>query len=225
MKTYFSILSLAALTIAMTACNTQKVADVLNICNKKWAVVKNTDKTHAVIENGALRIYADSLKSDAPISVNQVNVKGDFEATATFEGFNPGTSSALFQLMASTTANPPNVALANVTAASVVVSTVTPAVNDAKGFVNSTQVPLSGTFTIKRTGTKVTITSYVNYATGTQTATITDAVYTDADITIGFQLGTGNNTGPVSVKVTDFKITGGGSLVASDSFDCNSLLN
>lgn len=222
MKTYFSILSLAFL---ISACNPQKAADVLNICNKKWAVIKDTDKTYAKIENSSLRMYADSLKANAPISVNQVKVKGDFEATATFSDFNPGQSSALFQMMASTTDDSPNVALANVTAASVLVSTVTPAVNDTKGFVNTNKTPLSGTFTIKRTGTKVTLTSTVNYGTGTQSATIADAVYTDADITIGFQLGTGNDTGAVSVKVSDFKITGGGNLVSSDSFDCNSLLN
>ena len=235
MKKNLILLSIASSLILFNCCD--KVADATGVCPKKWLSVKPISGANAKAEisNGALVLSADSLKAGINLTVNQSSVAGDFEAEATFEGFNPGVqldmTTAFFQFSAIPMASGEiaNTGISNVSGGSVS-GIFAGNESNAQTFANK-EGSLSGTLKMKRTGTSLTVTTIVNSksmldgSTIQTVSTATKADYGSSNINIGFQFGAVNTVNQkVSVKVTNFKITGGGILATSDTFDCNSLL-
>lgn len=217
--------------------NCDKVADATGVCAKKWISAKTlTGSTAtATVNNGALLLSAPNLKAGINITVNQASVSGDFEAEATFEDFTPGVqadiTSSFFQFVAipMDQSQIANTAISNITGA-LASSIFASAENDPKPFANK-EGNLSGTVKLKRVGSTFTITTIVNSKSmldGSTVQSVSTATKTDfgtTNLNIGFQLGALQDVNKsIQVKITNFKITGGGALVSSDSFDCNSLL-
>jgi hypothetical protein len=81
----------------------------------------------------------------------------------------------------------------------------------------------SGTLLISRVGRSMTLRATVPSG---DAATLTADV-SDAPTRIGLQFANGSKDAPTtgaSVRITDFRVTGGGGVVTSDPFDCDSLL-
>lgn len=201
-------------------------------CDKFWSVM-NPSGLSATITGGNLEFSsADSLRPGALVTVYQDSLRGDFTAEVSFSGFTYGTSGfgAFLQLVVS------NGGPATYNQAVAGIGTASPAggglqtgvqINDTTGATLAsdydTTASTAGTFTLSRVGNNLTI----SVATATGSSSVTSIALNSDPMTVGLQLG--NNTaftvmGSVSVQVNSFTLTGGGSEVFSDTFDCNSLL-
>jgi hypothetical protein len=200
-------------------------------CTQRWTVL-NPAGHSATVSGGDLVLTAsDSLLIGEVLTVMQDSLRGDFSVEVSFSGFGAGTSGngAFCQLVVSNgSAGAYNIAVAGI-------GTVSPSgtglqtsaqVTDALAGVVAgdydTTASTAGTFTLSRTGSNLSITT----ATGTGTSSVSAVAFNNKALTVGFQLGTNfdNIVGPVTIHLNSFTLTGGGSEVGSDTFDCNSLL-
>lgn len=234
MKKTFIVASLLISLFTFNSCD--KLEDATGVCAKKWVSAKpvSTSLATAEIKNGTLVFSAPSLKSGVNYTVNQASVSGDFEATASFEGFTPGAQTDIttaflqFAAIPMSSTEVGNTGISNVsggTASGIFAGTDT----DSKAFVNKTD-GLSGTLKIKRVGSELTIITIVSSTSldGLPVQTTSTAVKSNfgtSNVNIGFQFGALNDVNKsVTAKITNFTIIGGGVLATSDSFDCNSLI-
>ena len=235
MKKSFIVAGLLSSLVIFNSCD--KVSDATGVCAKKWATYKpvSTSLATAEISGGALVFSAPSLKSGVNYTVNQASVSGDFEATATFEGFTPGAQTDIttaflqFAAIPMSSTEVANTGISNVSGGTT--SGIFAGTNaDSKAFANKTD-GLRGTLKIKRVGSELTITTSVysvSITDGSEVSTTSTAVKSDfgtSNVNIGFQFGAVNDVNKaVTAKITNFTITGGGMIALSDSFDCNSLI-
>jgi hypothetical protein len=200
-------------------------------CVRRWTVTDtrvNPD-LNVKVTDGALEI-ALPLAADELVFVGHAGaLKGDFDAWFDFEVFAPGNTSAY--LHAALGLDDPN--LIDVPFVGTGIG-VTEGETDVRALLvyhdeGRTRFDLmltratEGTLHIARTGRVIALTASVPSG---EAATVTAQV-SDAPARIGLQFASGSRDavpGDASVKITDFRVQGGGGDVTSDHFDCDSLL-
>jgi hypothetical protein len=201
-------------------------------CDKFWTVLNPSGLSAAISGGNLVLSAADSLRAGALVTVYQDSLRGDFTAEVSFSGFTYGTSGfgAFLQLVVSNGGPSSfNQAVAGIGTASPLGGGLQTGVqiNDTSGatlaFDYDTTASTAGTFTLSRVGNNLSI----SVATATGSSSVSSIALNGNALTVGLQLG--NSTaftvmGTVSVQVNSFTLTGGGSEVFSDTFDCNSLL-
>ena len=189
-------------------------------CVKRWTKQLTVPGANAsaTVSGGALIVRSTNTAAGSPLDVVQSGLSGDFDATFTFEAFVAGGTGGLVQ--AGVSAGPTNVAIAGIGSF--------PTVGISAAFVQPAGGPsdikastgTAGTMRIQRTGSNLTVTTIAGGVTATATRT-----FTTGDLNIGVQIGSNMGTvaSEISIRITDFAITGGGSAVKSDDFSCDSL--
>jgi hypothetical protein len=198
-------------------------------CPRGWTV--SDTKAHltpaVAIADGALTI-AVALQGDELVAITHDGaLTGDFDVAFDFEAFMPGATAAYLQAAARVD----DPALSD----SPLIGTgigVDDGVKDlralflykepaASRFDLALTAGVTGTMRLARTGKMIVATST---ATSGEVATIAADV-SAAPVAIGLQFASGASARPTadaSVRLTDFRVTGGGGL-PGDTFDCDSL--
>lgn len=199
-------------------------------CVQRWSVSDtHTNPELAVqVAGGALTIALPLAVDEAVFVGHDGALTGDFVATFDFEVFTPGDTAAY--LHAAISLDDPN--LIDVPFVGVGIG-----VDDGQTDVRALLVyhdegrtrfdlaltqAVEGTLRIVRTGRMITLTATVPSG---ESATISGQV-SDAPARIGLQFASGTDqkaTGDASVRITDFRVEGGGGAVTTDHFDCDSL--
>jgi hypothetical protein len=219
-------IALAAVTLGIGCGDGSPAAPPM--CARSWSVTdsRSNPGLEVAVADGALSISAP-LDADELISVfRDGKLTGDFAVEIDFEAFTPGSTSAY--LHATLDLDDPNLLDVPFVGTGI-------GVNEGQTDVRALLVyhdesrtrfdlaltpSTAGTLRIERVARMMTLTASVLSG---EIATITAQV-SDAPTRIGLQFANGEGAGPASVKITDFRIQGGGGLVTSDPFDCNSLL-
>jgi hypothetical protein len=200
-------------------------------CARAWSVTDSRDNPGlaVAIDGGALSIAAP-LAADELVSVVREGVlEGDFTLEIDFDAFAPGTTSAY--LHATLDLDDPNLIDVPFVGAGI-------GVNEGQTDVRALLVyhdesrtrfdlaitpSTAGTLRIARVGREMVLT-----ATGQsgELAEVTAQV-SDAPTRVGLQFSNAATEGApadASVRITEFRIEGGGGVVTTDHFDCDSLL-
>jgi len=193
-------------------------------CDPLWIVESSGGPdVIATIEGGALVVSARDIAAAAtPISVYQTGLSGDFEGGFFYEMFDASAPGAFAQ--AAVGLGLPDYAVAGI--GTVPVVGVGAAVFHPGMSPPSMSVPsaaTSGYMRFKRTGTTLDVT----VGAGADTAMVSDTLVGD-DLRIGIQVGNSGADpagGVTSVRITEFRMSGGGGVVMADSFDCDTLLH
>lgn len=200
-------------------------------CPALWSVTdsRGNPGLDVQVADGALSIAAP-LEADELISVSRESqLTGDFHAAFDFEAFSPGGASTYLHMTLDL--DDPNLLDVPFVGSGV-------GVNDGETDVRALLVyhdesrtrfdlvltpATSGTLLISRVGRSITLSASVPSG---EAATLTAEV-SDAPTRIGLQFANGSKdtpAGDASVRITDFRVTGGGGDVTTDHFDCDSLL-
>jgi len=199
-------------------------------CPAHWSV----SDTHAnpalavAIGGGALTIAAPLAGDELVYVVHDGHLTGDFEVAFDFDVFAPGQSAAYLQ--ATLGLRDPNLADVPYIGAGIGVDDGATDVRTMFVYHDETRTRFdlaltdaaAGTLRLARAGRRITLDATV--ASGA-TATVSEDV-SDAPASIGVQFASGSTTAPTddaSVRLTEFRVTGGGGAVAPDPFDCDSL--
>lgn len=212
-------------------CGDNAAPEVTLPCVRRWSVTDTRVNPGLAVqvEGGALTIALPLAADELVFVGHQGALTGDFEAAFDFEVFAPGHTAAY--LHATIGLQDPNLIDVPFVGAGI-------GVDDGETDVRALLVyhdegrtrfdlvltrAVAGTLRIGRTGREITLTASVSSG---ETATISAQV-SDAPARIGLQFASGADdvaTGDASVKITDFRVEGGGSAVTTDHFDCDSLL-
>jgi hypothetical protein len=199
-------------------------------CVRRWTVTDTRANPELAVKvaGGAMTIALPLAADEAILVGHDGALTGDFEAAFDFEVFAPGATSAY--LHAALSLDDPNLLDVPFVGTGI-------GVDDGETDVRSLLVyhdesrtrfdlvltrAAEGTLRLARAGRKITLTATTSSG---ETATISGLV-SDAPARIGLQFASGSDdaaTGDASVRITDFRVEGGGGAVTTDHFDCDSL--
>lgn len=221
-------IALAAVTLGLGCGSGNGAAPT---CARNWSVTDSRSNPDLVvaIEGGALSIGAPLAADELVSVVREGTLTGDFTVEIDFEAFTPGVAAAY--LHATLDLDDPNLIDVPFVGAGI-------GVNEGQTDVRALLVyhdesrtrfdlaftpSTAGTLRIARVGREMTLTA--SGLSGELAEVV--AQVSDSPTRIGLQFANGATGGvpaDASVKITDFRIEGGGGLVTTDHFDCDSLL-
>jgi len=193
-------------------------------CAKVWSVNLRNGSASATVGAGALTLSDVDSPQASALEVEQAGITGDFDLSFSFTGWTAAGTGAFFQAgIGSDVAVQTRFVVGGIGTfpAPVVGVAEQPDTGDPAADLQATSL-VAGTVRYRRTGNTLTATAMTTDAT----AEIVLDDFSEDPLKVGLQLGSnmGTLSGTTSVMITDFTITGGGSTVVSDTFDCDSLI-
>jgi hypothetical protein len=199
-------------------------------CPRHWTVsdTKTNPELAVTVADGALTIALPLAGDELVAVVHDGTLMGDFAVEVDFEAFMPGATAAYVQVAARVDVPAPGESPLIATGIGVDDGTLDlralllytdPA---ATRFDLALTRAVQGTLRFARSGPTIVLTATTPSG---ESASVTSDV-SPAPVTIGLQFASGANAAPTafaSVRLTDFRVVGGGGL-AGDTFDCDSLL-
>lgn len=215
---------------AISNTDTEPLAN--NRCKPMWYLfqpdpVKNTSAT---VANGFLNLSANVTDGVNTAGVYQKFLEGDFQISVKFEDFKISDYEKmnLFSLIVQDSVSNPSSfsAIGSVTPGSCTVISTSEAVGDSEDWMYSASSAISAGY-IEMTRVKDTISTIIKIdgikVCSDRCLVPSKFKHLKAQITLGGNM-FGASPMPASVKVSEFKITGGGGKVYSDSFDCDNII-
>jgi hypothetical protein len=206
-------------------------ATLEGVCARHWRVsdTRANPGLAVAIAGGALTIALPLAGDELVAVVHDGTLVGDFDVAFDFEAFMPGATAAYLQATAhvDTASDPPDSPLIGTGVGVDDGSTNLRALflyqdPTATRFDLAPTRAVKGTMRLARTGATIVLTSTTPSG---ETATASADV-SSTPATLGVQFASGASATPTadaSVRLTDFRATGGGGF-PSDAFDCDSLL-
>lgn len=192
------------------------------VCNQVWVVESSGGPdVAAMVEAGSLVVSARNIApGTAPIAVYQANLTGDFEGGFFYDMFDAAGPGAYAQAVVGLGMT--DYAIAGVgTVPSIGVGAAVFHPGSPPATMVTPTSATAGFMRFKRTGDVLEVTS----SAGADMALVTD-VLVGGPLRIGIQIGNSGTDmvgGVTLVRLTDFRMSGGGGEVTSDSFDCDSI--
>jgi hypothetical protein len=205
------------------AANDASAVDAVE-CARVWSVNLRHAGSSATVANGALTLSDTNTEPGSALEVEQAGVTGDFDLAFSFAGWTAAGTGAFFQAgIGSDVPVQTRFVVGGIGTFPIVGVGVAeqPDTGDPAAQLAATTA-VAGSVRYRRTGSTLTATA----TTSDATAEIVLTDFSEDPLKVGVQLGSNMGTvaGVTTVDVTEFTISGGGTTVTDDSFDCDSLI-